>query len=124
MNMEYKVEDTVLAWINIQNASSVNPQGGSLQLGQEFYWANPVSSVVTPYVTLSGCSGFCENDSYTVPAPPPGQSYGLKKAKLLSAPTSWTFSESPNQWNAPGAPRIINPPMPTPLDANVNKEVA
>lgn len=121
--MYEKEENTIYAWINIQNGSSVNPQGGSLQLGQDFYWANPVSSVVTPSVTISGCGGFCVDASYTVPAPPPGQNYGLKKATLLAAPPGpWTFTESPNEWNAPGVPRITNPPEPTPLE--LNKEVA
>ncbi len=112
-------EETVYAWISIQNGSSVNPQGGSMRLGQEFYWANPVANVS---VTLSGCGGFCVDDSYSVPAPPAGQTYGLKKAQLLNSPTSWTFSENPNQWNAPGVPRITNPPEPTPLE--VKREVA
>jgi len=116
-------ETVVYAWINIQNGSSVNPQGGSMQLGQDFCWANPVPNVS---VTLSGCAGFCVNDSYTVPAPPVGETYGLKLARLLTAPTAWTFSENPNQWNAPGVPRITNPPEPTPLDAGEEdeKEVA
>jgi hypothetical protein len=115
--MTLNEEDQVCAWIDIQNGSSVNPQGGSLQLGQDFYWANPVANVT---VTLTGCGGFCVDSSYTVPAPPQGQTYGLKKATLLSspAPGAWSFTESPLEWNAPGVPRITNPPDTGPLEAN------
>jgi hypothetical protein len=110
--------DTVYAWIDIQNGSSCNPAGGSLQTGQKFYWANPTGLVVT----LDNCGGFCTEASYIVPAPPAGQQYGLKEATLVAAPTVWTFSETPNEWNAPGRPVITNPPWPSPL--NAQKEVA
>jgi hypothetical protein len=110
--------DAVYAWINIQNGSSVNPAGGSLQPGQKFYWANPTGLMVT----VNNCGGFCTNSSYPVPAAANGQQYGLKEATLLASPTVWTFSETPNEWNAPGLPRITNPPWPTPL--NAEKDVA
>ncbi|HEY6765062.1 MAG TPA: hypothetical protein VI386_09835 [Candidatus Sulfotelmatobacter sp.] len=104
--------DTVYAWINIQNGSNCNPAGGGLQTGQKFYWANPTSQAVT----VNNCGGFCTASSYSVPAPQTGQQYGLKEATLLTNPTVWTFSETPNQWNAPGLPHIGNPPWPTPMD--------
>ncbi len=118
-----KEEDTVYEWISLVTGNNVNPAGGSMQDGGDFYWANPSTSSA---VTVSGCGGFCVDSSYTVPEPPQGETYGLKKATLLSAPTgAWTFSESPNQWNAPGVPRIINPPpMPSPLAKPQEKEVA
>jgi hypothetical protein len=114
-----KEEDTVYAWISLVNGSNVNPAGGTMQEGQDFYWANSASSAVT----VSNCGGFCVDSSYNVPVPPQGQTYGLKKATLLTSPTNWTFTENPNQWNTPGVPRITNPPMPSPLNIE-NKEVA
>jgi hypothetical protein len=102
--------DTVYAWISLENGSNVNPNGGSLTKGQPFYWANKASVSVS----LTGCDGFCTASSYDVPAPPSGQTYGLKEATLLSAPTNWNFSQNPNQWNVPGQPKIQNPPMPMP----------
>lgn len=103
--------DTIYAWISLQNGSNVNPNGGSLSLGQPFYWANPGGVKVT----VSGCSGFCTASSYDVPAPASGQTYGLKEATLVSTqPTDWSFSENPNQWNTPGMPHISNPPAALP----------
>lgn len=116
--MTPKEEDQVYAWISLVNAQNVNPNGGSLQLGQPFYWANPAGV----QVTVSACGGFCVDSSYPVPPPPAGDTYGLKQATLLSEPTNWTFSQTPNQWNAPGVPRITNPPSASPLAER--KEVA
>ena|SRR5437879_4332427 len=108
------------AWINIQNSSNVN--GGTFTKGQDFYWANPVAGKT---VTISGCGGFCTGTSYIVPGPATGQQYGLKKATLLAAPTDWSFSESPNEWNAPGSPHIVNPPFPIAApEEKRDKEVA
>lgn len=114
--------ETVYAWINVQNGSNCNPAGGSLQTGQSFYWANPTNQLVT----INDCGGFCSASSYPdVPTPPAGKTYGLLQATLLTNPTSWTFSESPNAWNAPGRPHIGNPPWPTPLEGKEReKEVA
>ena len=95
------------AHISIQNGSNIN--NGTFALGQDFYWANPV---VGQQVTIENCGGFCVNSSYTVPGAPAVGQVGLKKATLLSQPTNWTFSESPNQWDAPGMPHIGNPPDP------------
>lgn len=97
------------AWINLQNGTNVNPSpnGGTWQLGQPFFWANPAGGSVT----VTGCSGFCPQNTYTVPPPTSGQRYGLAPASLLQNPTSWSFGpENPNQWNAPGMPHISNPP--------------
>ena len=95
----------VVPEVSIQNGSVIN--GGTLVLGQPFYWANPVAREVT----VSGCSGFCTQDSFDVPRYTPTQGNGLKEATLLASPTNWNFSETPNEWNAPGMPHIGNPPM-------------
>jgi hypothetical protein len=117
--MTLKEEDIVYAWISIVTGQNVNPNGGTLQPGQYFYWANPASVAVT----LTGCGGFCVDSTYTVPAPPTGQQFGLKQAQLLASPgADWSFTETPPEWNVPGVPRIINPPEPSPLAER--KEVA
>jgi hypothetical protein len=93
------------AQVTLANGTVVS--GGPLQLGCSFYWANPSSSKVT----VSNCSAFCTESSYEVPGKTAGSSYGLCAATLVSTqPTSWQFSQNPNQWNAPGMPRIDNPP--------------
>ena len=96
----------VVPQVNIRNGSIINPPA-ALEYGQPFQWANPVVGV---NVGLSGCSGFCTQDTYGVPAAPTVGAWGLKDAVLLGSATSWDFSESPNQWNAPGRPHITNPP--------------
>lgn len=108
--MTRKVEETVYAWISIQNGNNVN--GGVFAYGQPFYWANPVAGVT---VTINGCGGFCTETTYTVPPPPPGDTYGLSSATLLpqNQVTSWDFGpEVPNEWNAPGMPHLQAPTMP------------
>ena len=108
------------AHISIQNGSNLN--NGTFALGQPFYWANPV---VGQGVTIYGCGGFCEQDSYVVPGAPTIGAYGFKQAKLLTQPTSWSFGpEQPNEWNAPGMPHIQVPPMPSPLNVEKEKDVA
>jgi hypothetical protein len=93
--------------VNIRNGNIINPPA-ELQYGEPFEWANPVVDV---NVGISGCSGFATQDSYGVPGAPTIGAYGYRSAVLLQNPTNWTFTESPNEWNAPGSPRIINPPM-------------
>lgn len=107
------------AHISIQNGSNLN--GGTFALGQNFYWANPANVAVTIY----NCGGFCTESTIVVPAAPAGQQYGLKQATLLTQATSWNFGpEDPNQWNAPGMPHVGNPPLPSPLNAEKEKDVA
>ncbi len=95
--------------VNIQDGSVINPPA-ALAFGQPFQWANPI---VGTRVAISGCSGFCTASEYGVPGAPASGEYGLCDATLLQSPTAYTFSESPNQWNAPGMPRISNPPLAT-----------
>jgi hypothetical protein len=105
-----------LAAVSIVDGSILNNQ--TLELGGTFFWANPTSVAVT----VNGCGGFCTQDTYTVPAKPNAQlPYGIVEATMLASPTNWNFSESPNQWNAPGMPHIGNPPtqMPAPADQEV-----
>lgn len=105
------------AAISIVDGSIKN--GGTLQLGCPFYWANPTDEDVS----IAGCGGFCTESSYSVPKKPAGLPYGITEAMLLTQPTSWTFGpETPNAWTPPGAPKIGNPPWPTPK--NEEKEVA
>jgi hypothetical protein len=93
--------------VNIRNGNIINPPA-VLECGQPFQWANPVVDV---NVGLYGCAGFATQDTYGVPGAPTIGAYGYKDAVLLQNPTSWTFTENPNEWNTPGSPRIINPPM-------------
>ena len=106
--------------VNIRNGSIVNPPA-ALQFGQPFQWANPVVGV---NVGITNCGGFCAQSSYPVPGAPSAGSYGLADAVLLQNPTNYSFSENPNQWNAPGMPHITNPPWPTPKNNEEKKEVA
>ena len=91
------------AAVSIVDGSILN--GQTLTLGGMFWWANPTSVAVT----LTGCAGFCPQDSYVVPAKPAGLPYGIVEAALLAAPTNYNFSENPNQWNAPGMPHLQGP---------------
>jgi hypothetical protein len=119
--MAPKHEGAVYAWISIQNGTNVNPNGGSIEYGQQFFWANPVAGKT---VTINGCGGFCVDSAYTVGPPPAGQAYGLASATVLpqNQVTSWEFGpEVPNQWNAPGMPKIINPPFPSPKEKEEGK---
>jgi hypothetical protein len=104
--------------INIQNGSVT----GTLVHGQNFYWYNPGDTSLA--ISITGCSGWCTSPSYIIPA---GENYA--QAQLLSTPVSpYTFSESPNQWNAPGMPHTqgpINHPSPEHKpDEEHKKEVA
>jgi hypothetical protein len=104
------------AAVSIVDGSIVND--GTLQLGCNFYWANPTPDPVS----IAGCGGFCTQGTYSVPAKPAGLPYGVCEATLLAQVTSWNFGpETPNKWNPPGLPRIKQPPWPTPAN---EKEVA
>ncbi|HTS34741.1 MAG TPA: hypothetical protein VMH04_03655 [Candidatus Solibacter sp.] len=98
------------AAVSIVNGSILN--GGTLQKGCPFYWANPTYEAVT----LSGCDGFCTASSYQLSGRPAGLNYSITEATLLANPTNWNFSESPNKWNAPGMPHIQTPPWPSPVN--------
>jgi hypothetical protein len=106
--------------VSIVNGSIINPPA-VLEFGKPFQWANPVVGV---HVGLSGCSGFATSDTYGVPGAPSQGSYGLKDAVMLLTPTNYAFSETPNEWNAPGSPRIIVPPWPNRRNNEETKEVA
>jgi len=86
--------------------ASVTPKNDSLTYGCSFDWANPTDKAVT----LSGCGGFCTEDEYEVPAGT-ATNPGLAAAVILNPPPGpFTFTETPNEWDAPGTPRIqINP---------------
>lgn len=100
---------------NIQNAS-VTPQGNSLTYGCTFDWANPTSNPVR----LTLCGGFCTKGEYDVPAGT-ATNPGLASAQILANPPGpFSFTETPNEWNAPGTPRISVNPAP----GNVRREVA
>jgi len=90
--------------VTIANGSVIN--NIPLSFGGPFQWANPA----TVPVRLTGCAGFATQDTYDLPAAAAPGGYGLKDAQLLLQPTSYGFSENPNQWNAPGMPRISTPP--------------
>jgi hypothetical protein len=101
--------------VSIRNGS-VSPQGDTLTYNCTFSWANPTSKKVT----LTGCGGFCTNDSYEVPAGT-ASNPGLAAAQILANPPGpFTFGETPNEWNAPGTPRIVVNPWP----GHKNEEVA
>ncbi len=101
--------------VSIQNGS-VSPSGDSLTYGCDFSWANPTNKKVK----LSGCGGFCTADEYEVPAGT-ASNPGLAAAQILTDPPGpFTFSEDPNEWNAPGTPRISVNPFP----GNQRREVA
>ncbi|HTW57996.1 MAG TPA: hypothetical protein VMD99_07700 [Terriglobales bacterium] len=83
--------------INIEDGSI----DGTLAKGQPFYWYNPTSADVT----VANCGTWCGASSYTVPA---GQ---YVEATILANPNSnaYAFTESPNEWDAPGMPHISAP---------------
>jgi len=95
--------------VSIQNGTVVN--GVALTLGNPFVWLNPTGV----NVQLSNCGGFATQATYNVPA------NGTKAAQLLAAPTNYSFTEFPNEWNAPGLPHISSPPLHA---ADEKKEVA
>jgi len=88
---------------NIQNGS-LTPSGSTLTRGCSFEWMNPTGQDVT----ISGCSAFATQDSYQVPKKSANGGSGLASVTLKTsiAIQSYTFSETPNEWNAPGTPRI------------------
>lgn len=80
----------------------------ALHPNDDFVWVNPTGN----QVELTNCGGFCTQSSYSVPAA--GATPGEAAAKINSAPTGWSFTESPTDtWNpggpTPGTPRIQNP---------------
>jgi hypothetical protein len=82
-----------------------------LSPGDQFMWTNP-----TPHnVHLTGCIGFCTQDTYQVLAATSPSSPGETSAYVSLAPTNWSFQESPTTtWNPgginpPSTPRIQNP---------------
>ncbi len=92
---------------SIQNGS-VSPQGSALTYGSHFEWANPTPN----NVRLTGCSGFCTADEYHVPAGT-ATNPGLAAAQISQNPPGpFGFTETPNEWNAPGTPRIVVNPWP------------
>lgn len=97
--------------INLQNGQVT----GTLQNGQTFYWYNPTQTTVT----VNNCGTWAAQSSYTC-AP------GYTSAVLLSNPNTngYAFTESPNEWNTPGMPHVGNPPFPSPLEREKDKEVA
>ncbi|HUO15021.1 MAG TPA: hypothetical protein VMX38_08550 [Verrucomicrobiae bacterium] len=97
--------------INIQTGMVT----GSLQSGQTFYWYNPTQG----HVDLNACGVWAADDDY-------GLDSGYTAAAMRVNPYEGTFgwTEDPNQWNAPGLPHILNPPTPTPLERDKQKEVA
>ena len=95
--------------VSIQNGNVIN--GVALTLGNPFVWSNPTGV----NVQLSNCGGFATQNTYNVPA------NGTKAAQMLTAPTNYSFTESPNEWNAPGLPHISSPTL---AAAHEKKEVA
>ena len=101
--------------VNIQNGS-ISPAGSTLTNGCSFQWANPTSSPVK----VKNCGGFCTQSEYDI------QPNSTANASILANPPGpFTFTEQPNEWNAPGQPHIVVNPMPAAADADsYNKEVA
>jgi len=90
--------------VNIVNGHA----SATLNAGDQFVWVNPTANAVE----LTNCSAFCTQSSYNVPAA--GQTPGETAAQINSAPSGWTFSETPSStWSpggpTPGQPRIQNP---------------
>jgi hypothetical protein len=102
--------------VDIQNGSVSN---GSLTNGCDFKWSNPT----TNWVTLSSCGGFCTQSTYNVPPASAGVN-GTVEAQILASPTGYSFIDP--AWNAPGQPRIVVNPEPTPMEVHREhrKEVA
>jgi hypothetical protein len=99
------------AAVSIVTGSILND--GVLQLGCTFYWANPTYEAVS----IAGCGGFCTQSTYEVSGRQAGFPYAITEATLLPQATSWSFGpETPNKWNAPGQPRILMPPYPSPMN--------
>jgi hypothetical protein len=96
-----------LPQVSIQNGTVHN--GLELKKGGKFQWMNPTNQPVD----ITDCEGFCVLSSYPVPAWTQAGGNGLKEAQLLANPTSLSFTETPNEWNAPGKPHIQTPTMPT-----------
>jgi hypothetical protein len=92
--------------VDIQNGSVTN---GPVTFPGSFQWNNPTGT----NVLLTNCGGFCTQASYQVPA------NGTTDAETIANPTSHDFTETPNEWNAPGMPHIKNPTM-----ARDDREVA
>jgi hypothetical protein len=82
--------------VNIQNGSVTNPP---VTYPGDFQWLNPTGT----NVLLTNCGGFCTQDSYRVPA------NSTVNAQTIANPTNNNFTETPNEWNAPGMPHIKNP---------------
>lgn len=88
----------------------VNGQASThLSADAYFDWENPTVN----QVTVTGCSGFCTQSSYTVPART-ASGPGLTQAQVNSNPTNWGFEEDPaSTWNPggvnPGKPHVQNP---------------
>lgn len=100
--------------INIQTGMVT----GSLQNGQTFYWYNPTQG----YVELDGCGIWCAQDDFGLD---PG--YTQTSMQIMPNENAFGWTESPNEWNAPGMPHISNPPTPTALEGDKrerDKEVA
>jgi hypothetical protein len=92
--------------VDIQNGSVTN---GPVAYPGGFQWSNPTGN----NVLLSGCSGFCTQDTYHVPA------NGTCDAQTIASPTNNNFTETPNEWNVPGMPHIKNPTRPVAEDREV-----
>jgi hypothetical protein len=93
---------------NIQSGS-VTPYPATLTDGCHFEWTNPSGNPVK----LTGCGGFCTESEYDVPAAV-GGTPGTQAAIILQNPTGpYTFTETPNAWQAPGNPRIVVNPEPS-----------
>jgi hypothetical protein len=102
------------------NVNIVNGQvTGTLQKGGTFYWYNPTANE-TQSITISGFDSWCAGTSYVIYA---GEQYSAAASILANPASPYSFSESPNRWNAPGMPRTQGPiHLPTP--GNEDKEVA
>lgn len=86
------------------NTPNINIQTGvvtgTLQNGQNFYWYNPTDGDVD----LEGCGTWCTQDQFTLEP-------GYTETTMLANPNEDAFSwtESPNQWDAPGMPHTQGP---------------
>jgi len=88
----------------VVNVTNGEITGGELTYGCSFEWGNPTDVVVN----LSACGNWCNSDTYTI------QPNSTTSASVLSNPNTSPFAFLDSGWDAPGMPRIVVNPTPSP----------